>query len=399
MPVDPGQLRLLALIEELGSLTAAAHVLRLTPAAVTQQVARAERAWQVPLVARGPRGATLTEAGALLATHGRTVEEATERAAADMAALLGQLSLRLRVGAFQAAALHLLPRALIALRYRHPDADVSVVDLMSERGLGEITAGRLDLAVVASWDTPAPAPQVRTHRLLRDPMGGVLPDDHRLATGSPPGSPLRPEQLRDESWVAIMAGHAAREQLDRAADEAGFSPRVRFETESYDVAQALVGAGSGVALVSRLALTGIPGTTHRQLAPAEARTPPGYVVNGAKTWITNSRRSQLIALLCKTDPQASPRIRGSPSCWSSTDQGSPSPAITRPLRGPHPGRLRLLHRVRRGALLPRRATDDRRRGHQRDPAGVERIHGVVGDSLNPVVDAVRRTDGIEWVHV
>jgi pyruvate dehydrogenase (quinone) len=32
-------------------------------------------------------------------------------------------------------------------------------------------------------------------------------------------------------------------------------------------------------------------------------------------------------------------------------------------------------------------------------AGVERIYGVVGDSLNPVVDAVRRMDGIEWVHV
>jgi pyruvate dehydrogenase (quinone) len=32
-------------------------------------------------------------------------------------------------------------------------------------------------------------------------------------------------------------------------------------------------------------------------------------------------------------------------------------------------------------------------------AGVERIYGIVGDSLNPVVDAVRRTEGIEWVHV
>ncbi|GAB2537875.1 pyruvate dehydrogenase [Brachybacterium huguangmaarense] len=31
--------------------------------------------------------------------------------------------------------------------------------------------------------------------------------------------------------------------------------------------------------------------------------------------------------------------------------------------------------------------------------GVERIYGLVGDSLNPVVDAVRTTDGIEWVHV
>jgi pyruvate dehydrogenase (quinone) len=32
-------------------------------------------------------------------------------------------------------------------------------------------------------------------------------------------------------------------------------------------------------------------------------------------------------------------------------------------------------------------------------AGVQRIYGVVGDSLNPVVDAIRRTDGIEWLAV
>ncbi|MFI7444016.1 pyruvate dehydrogenase [Nonomuraea indica] len=32
-------------------------------------------------------------------------------------------------------------------------------------------------------------------------------------------------------------------------------------------------------------------------------------------------------------------------------------------------------------------------------AGVQRVYGVVGDSLNPVVDAIRRIDGIEWVHV
>ncbi|MGX1506979.1 UNVERIFIED_CONTAM: pyruvate dehydrogenase (quinone) [Streptomyces graminofaciens] len=32
-------------------------------------------------------------------------------------------------------------------------------------------------------------------------------------------------------------------------------------------------------------------------------------------------------------------------------------------------------------------------------AGVQRLYGVVGDSLNPVVDAVRRTPGIDWVQV
>jgi butyryl-CoA dehydrogenase len=34
------------------------------------------------------------------------------------------------------------------------------------------------------------------------------------------------------------------------------------------------------------------------------------VINGSKTWISNARRSGLIALLCKTDPGASPRHTG-----------------------------------------------------------------------------------------
>ena len=35
-----------------------------------------------------------------------------------------------------------------------------------------------------------------------------------------------------------------------------------------------------------------------------------YVVNGSKMWITNARRSGLVALLCKTDPKAEPAHRG-----------------------------------------------------------------------------------------
>nr|MBA3410599.1 acyl-CoA dehydrogenase family protein [Geodermatophilaceae bacterium] len=35
-----------------------------------------------------------------------------------------------------------------------------------------------------------------------------------------------------------------------------------------------------------------------------------YVVNGSKTWITNARRSALVALLCKTDPAAEPAHSG-----------------------------------------------------------------------------------------
>src|SRR6202522_3096323 len=35
-----------------------------------------------------------------------------------------------------------------------------------------------------------------------------------------------------------------------------------------------------------------------------------YIINGSKTWITNARRSGLVALLCKTDPAAQPAHAG-----------------------------------------------------------------------------------------
>jgi alkylation response protein AidB-like acyl-CoA dehydrogenase len=45
---------------------------------------------------------------------------------------------------------------------------------------------------------------------------------------------------------------------------------------------------------------------------ATTALPDGHdlVITGAKTWISNARRSGLIALLCKTDPKATPRHTG-----------------------------------------------------------------------------------------
>jgi alkylation response protein AidB-like acyl-CoA dehydrogenase len=52
------------------------------------------------------------------------------------------------------------------------------------------------------------------------------------------------------------------------------------------------------------------GSDLQALRTTARRDGDGYVVNGSKTWITNARRSQLVALLCKTDPAAVPAHRG-----------------------------------------------------------------------------------------
>jgi alkylation response protein AidB-like acyl-CoA dehydrogenase len=64
-------------------------------------------------------------------------------------------------------------------------------------------------------------------------------------------------------------------------------------------------------LRAAMALTEPSGGSDLQAITTTARRDGDrYVIDGAKMWITNARRAGLIALLCKTDPEASPRHRG-----------------------------------------------------------------------------------------
>ena len=64
-------------------------------------------------------------------------------------------------------------------------------------------------------------------------------------------------------------------------------------------------------LRATMALTEPSGGSDLQaMTTAARREGDGYVIDGAMMWITNARRSGLIALMCKTDPAAEPRHRG-----------------------------------------------------------------------------------------
>ena len=52
------------------------------------------------------------------------------------------------------------------------------------------------------------------------------------------------------------------------------------------------------------------GSDLQNMTCAARRDGEDWVITGSKTWISNARRSGLIALLCKTDPKAEPRHTG-----------------------------------------------------------------------------------------
>ncbi len=52
------------------------------------------------------------------------------------------------------------------------------------------------------------------------------------------------------------------------------------------------------------------GSDLQNMTTTALRDGDDLIINGSKTWISNARRSALIALLCKTDPQSVPRHAG-----------------------------------------------------------------------------------------
>lgn len=261
MALTSGQLALLVEIRHTGSLARAALALAVTPPAVSQQLARLEKEVGAPLVERGARGARLTRLGEQLAGHGQRVAEELRRADEAAAAFIGAHRNRLRVGAPASVTYRLLPDVLAAIRFRFPAARLSVVDILSDAGPALVADGTLDLALSASYGSLPTVDTVTTHHVLADPMLVVLPAGHPLAAA--PARPIDLADLADEAWVSGPPGRPSRTQLDLAAADRGFIPHVPFQTESYDVAQAMTQAGVAISLVPRLALTRPPGTRAR----------------------------------------------------------------------------------------------------------------------------------------
>jgi alkylation response protein AidB-like acyl-CoA dehydrogenase len=85
-------------------------------------------------------------------------------------------------------------------------------------------------------------------------------------------------------------------------------------------------------LRATMALTEPGGGSDLQAVRTSARLSPDgqhYLVNGSKTWITNARRSGLVALLCKTDPAADPPHRGISILL--VEQGTPGFTVSKDL--------------------------------------------------------------------
>lgn len=130
--------------------------------------------------------------------------------------------------------------------------------------------------------------------------GLAIPEPWGVGRVSTPCYVLVTEEL-SRGWMSLagaMGGHTVVAKLiqDYGTREQKDTYLPRMATGELRATMALTEPGGGSDL--------------QAMRTVARRDGDAYVVNGAKTWISNARRSGLIALLCKTDPAAEPKHKG-----------------------------------------------------------------------------------------
>lgn len=151
--MDLRRLEMFVRIVEAGSVTAAAKLLHLTQPALTRNLKQLEAELETPLFERRGRGLTLTAAGRALVPRAQALldEAKAVRRAVQRSAQREYFDLRL--GTVDSVATYVLPEALGTLREELPDLGVKLRTARTAELLRRLSAGLLDLVVVA-WQGP-----------------------------------------------------------------------------------------------------------------------------------------------------------------------------------------------------------------------------------------------------
>jgi len=264
---DLRRLRSLCAIAEHGSLTGAAAALDFTQPAVSQHLAALEAEVGAPLVTRSRGGAELTAVGRLLVEHARAALDRLALAELQVTDLIEHEQRRVRLAGHSSALTRLIPLAVADLRRRVPEADVTISECGPPKALAELRRGDVDVAVAFRRAGSAAPGGADERMLLEESMYAVIPRRHPLA-GEPE---IELAGLRDDAWV--QGPSATSPGLIRElCREAGFEPRIAFESDDPLATRGIVAAGLAVSMVP--SLTKDDTARDRNVAVLPLRDPP-----------------------------------------------------------------------------------------------------------------------------
>lgn len=216
-------------VAEMRSFTRAAERLNVTQPALSRQIQLLEHTLHVDLFERHGRGVTLTPAGVLLRERAHAIVSEIRRTTMDVANLADKCIGEIRIGFLPSARALLTMPLLRQLHREFPEVFVTIIEASSSEMTEQISAGVLDVAVVAATDRSATPPATALLELElclaghADQMQGV-------------GDYVSPEFLSTVPLIITPHHDAQREIVYGYLAARGHSANVAYHVSSLELA-------------------------------------------------------------------------------------------------------------------------------------------------------------------
>lgn len=240
------QLRLFLAFAEHLSVTAAARACHVTQPTASMQLRELSESVGMPLYEQVGKRMYLTAAGEALARTARLMVDEWSAFEQQVDAMRGLARGRLRISVVSTAK-YFVPRLLGAFCAEHPDIDISL-EVLNRDGVVRRLRDNMDDLYIMSM--PPADIELEQHAFMPNPLEVLISATHPLARRGE----LSLHDLQAMRFILREKGSGTRLACDRHFKSLGFRPDVRLELGSNEAIKQAVGAGLGIAVISRHAI-------------------------------------------------------------------------------------------------------------------------------------------------
>ncbi len=258
------QLQTFLAIVETHSFLQAARRCGITQSSASRQIQALESDLQTSLFHRSNQ-AKLTVAGEKLVPRARKICQEWAQAQQDIAELLAGKQPELCVAAIHSVCAYFLPPVLQRFCDRHPQVQLRVTALGSDRALKVMRDGLIDVAIVMQNRLFTNSADLVVRELYEEPIEIMMAADHPLTYFE-----VVPwEKLAIYPQVVFKDGYGMQRLIQEQFQRLGLKPQIAIELNSLDAFRGVVQQGQSIALLPRSAMTGIEREANLTTRPLE----------------------------------------------------------------------------------------------------------------------------------
>lgn len=247
MHFDLTDLRLYLNTLDAGNITAGASRSHLSLAAASARIRAMEASLGIDLLQRGRRGISPTPAGKALARHARILLQQAEHLQQELAEYAKGVKGQVRLLCNTTAITEYLPELLADFLCRHPNVDIDLQELPSQRISHALRQGVAELGIVSD---AVDVQGLETLPFRNDPLVLILPLGHPLANTPTPSF----SDTLSHDYVGLNATSALAVYLEEQALHAGRRMQIRIRADGFDGVIRMVARGAGLAVVPQAAV-------------------------------------------------------------------------------------------------------------------------------------------------